>query len=131
MRKSMDTRDWTRARRNLDQIEDPNYGLRECVQPGCNELVERGRCERHIRDIGRAVQAYHDAHQDASEGTRRNRRRALRFFEDFITARGCKTVDQIDLEALHAFRGLRKLGARSWTKELEILSNGATISTRL
>jgi site-specific recombinase XerD len=31
------------------------------------------------------------------------------------------TVDQIDLDSLNAFRGARKLSARTWTKELEIL----------
>ena len=117
----MQTREWARAERKLASIEDPNYGLRECVQPGCTELVKSGRCERHTRDIARAVSAYHDAHVDASEGTRRNRRRALRFFEEFIAARGFKTVDQIDLESLNAFRGARELSVRTWTKELEIL----------
>jgi site-specific recombinase XerD len=121
VRKPLDTRDWAKAARELGKIEDPAYGLRECVQPGCTELVERGRCERHSREVARAITSYHEAHQDASEGTKRNRRRALRYFEEFVVARGFRTVDQIDLESLNTFRGARKLSARAWTKELEIL----------
>ncbi len=121
VRKSLDTRDWQRAVRKLAAIENPDYGLRECVQPGCTELVECGRCTRHTREISRAVTAYHDAHQDVSEGTRRNRRRVLRVFEDYLTARGIKTVDQIELDHLTSFRGVRTISARTWTKELEIL----------
>src|SRR5262245_60903580 len=39
VRKGLDTQDWGRATRKLAEIEDPRYGLRECVQPGCTELV--------------------------------------------------------------------------------------------
>src|SRR5215472_10413848 len=88
VRKSMDTRDWARAMRNLGKIEDPTFGLRQCTQPGCVELVERGRCTRHTREIPRAIAAYHDAHQDVCEGTRRNRRRVLRVLGEFTAARG-------------------------------------------
>jgi hypothetical protein len=63
VRKSMGTRDWALAMRNLGRIEDPTYGLQRCLQPGCQEMVEQGRCERHTRDIARAIAAYHDAHQ--------------------------------------------------------------------
>src|SRR5215468_5727621 len=67
VRRSLETRDWARATRNLGEIEDPTFGQppkRECAQPGCGELVERGRCKRHTREIARAIAAYHDAHQD-------------------------------------------------------------------
>jgi hypothetical protein len=95
--------------------------MRECAQPGCTELVERGRCKRHTHEVTAAVAAYHEAHQDASEGTKRNRRRALRFFEEFASARGLQNVDQIYSESLNAFRGSRPLSARTSTKKLEIL----------
>jgi len=121
VRKSLETRDWARATRNLARIEDPNYGLKTCSQPGCNELVERGRCARHTREIGRAISAYHEAHQDAADGTKRNRKRALRFLEEFLAERTVRTVDQINLEDLNAFRGARTISARTWSKELEIL----------
>ena len=118
VRKSLDTRDWGRAMRNLGKIEDPAYKLRECVQPGCTELVERGRCSRHMREVARAIAAYHDTHQDAADGTRQSRKRTLESFEEFTVSRGLRTVDQIDLEALNAFRSIRAVSARTWTKEL-------------
>src|SRR5690349_9121111 len=86
VRKSLEIRDWARATRSLARIEDPYYGLKPCAQPGCIEQVERGRCVRHTREIRRAIAAYHEAHQDASDGTKRNRKRALRFFEEFLNA---------------------------------------------
>jgi len=119
VRKSLDTRDWQRAGRKLSQIEDPSYGLRPCGHPGCNEMVASGRCARHTREIPRAIAAYHDAHQDAAESTKRSRRRTLRNFEEFITARGLKAVDEIELEHLNAFRTTRPISARTWVKELE------------
>ena len=121
VRKSMETRDWARATRNLVKFEDPTYGLVRCIQPGCMELVNSGRCERHTRTIGRAIAAYHDAHQDVSEGTRRNRRRVLRVFEHFIAGRALKNCDEIELEHLIALRSVRTISPRTWTKELEIL----------
>ena len=121
VRKSLETRDWTRATRSLAKLEDPSYGMKLCTQPGCPELVERGRCAQHSRDIERAVAAYHATHQDVSEGTKRNRRRTLRFFQEFILERGVKAVDVIDLEAISSFRTIRAVSARTWTKELEIL----------
>lgn len=114
----MDTRDWARASRNVGKFEDPAYGLRECVQPGCTEMVKSGRCERHTRTIGRAITAYHDAHQDAAEATKRHRIRTLKAFEEFAAGRDFQTVDEVDLEALNEFRTIRSVSARTWTKEL-------------
>ena len=121
VRQSMNTRDWARATRNLGRIEDPAYGLRECAQPGCTELVARGRCPRHTRAISAAIESYHSAHQDASWGTRASRKATLRNLEAFLVRRGTATVDQVDLEALNAFRSARGIGARTWTKELGTL----------
>jgi site-specific recombinase XerD len=121
IRQSMDTRDWARATRKLASIEDPYYGLRPCIQPGCTELVKQGRCSRHLCELSRAITAYHEAHQDASEGTRRNRRRALSYFGAFAAERRIKTVHEIDLPILAAFRSAREISARTWSKELEIL----------
>jgi len=121
VRKSMDTRDWARASRNLAKIEDPTYGLRQCAQPGCTQLVESGRCDRHRRGIEAAIVAYHEAHQDVGDETKRTRRRALRFLQEFLEGPKIQFVDQIDLDALNSFRATRDLSARTWIKELEIL----------
>src|SRR5262245_61946578 len=107
----IDTRDWARATRKLGKIEDPTYGLRPCVQPGCRELVESGRCVRHTCEISRAIGAYHDAHQDVCEGTQRNRRRVLRVFQEFATNRGLKHAHEIELDHLTAFRVVRTISA--------------------
>jgi site-specific recombinase XerD len=121
VRKSLDTRDWARARRNLSSVEDPTYGLRECAQSGCGDLVESGRCQRHVRTVAAAIVAYHDAHQDVGMETKRTRRRALRFLQEFLEGRKIQTVNQIDLDALNTFRSTRTLSPRTWIKELEIL----------
>jgi len=118
VRKSLDTRDWARANRKLGKVEDPGYGLRDCAQPGCTEPVERGRCARHTREISAAIDAYHQAHQDAADGTKQSRNLTLEHFREFAAGRGFATVDQVDLEALNAFRSFREVTARTWTKEL-------------
>jgi integrase len=121
VRKSMKTRDWARALRNLGRIEDPMFGLRPCAQPGCAEMVERGRCPQHTREIGAAVASYHDAHQDVGEETKRYRERGLRALEDFLSGRGAKTVDAVSLDDLNAFRASRKISPRTWVRDLEVL----------
>ncbi len=118
VRKSMDTRDWARAMRNLGKIEDPTHGMRPCHQPGCQALVESGRCLRHVRTVAAAIAAYHQANQDVRPETDRHRRRSLRILEAFLGERGIATVDAIGLEDLNAFRDGRKVGARTWIKEL-------------
>jgi integrase len=118
IRKSMDTRDWARARRNLDRIEDPKSGLQQCIQPGCREMVEGARCGRHTKEIAPAIAAYHDAHLDTALSTQQSLGRTLGFLEDFTSKRGLRTVDEIDLESLLAFRTIRTVSPRTWTKEL-------------
>jgi hypothetical protein len=89
LRKSLETRDWARATRKLALIEDPSLVLVPCLQPECTVQVDGGRCETHTREISSAIKAYHDTYTDASEGTRRNRKRALRFLEEFLIGRAC------------------------------------------
>ncbi len=121
VRKSMGTRDWARATRKLASVEDPMYGLRPCIQPGCTELVKQGRCSRHVCDLSRAIASYHEAYHDASEATRRSRKGTLQTFEEFVGFRGLQTVDQVDLESLNAFRSTRAVTAGTWRKELGTL----------
>lgn len=120
-RESLDTRDWARAGRKLAALEDPSYGLRSCAQPGCFEMVDGGRCKRHLRTVKAAVVAFHDAHQDVAESTKRNYKRELRLLEDFIAVRGISSIDQIDLATLNAFRTSRVISARTWVKELSTI----------
>jgi site-specific recombinase XerD len=51
-------------------------------------------------------------------GTKLSRKATLRHLEDFLNGRAISTVDQVDLEALNAFRSMRNVTPRTWTKEL-------------
>ena len=121
IRKSLDAQDWARATRKLAGIEDPQYGLKGCGQPGCTELVQSGRCARHTRDIPNAVTTYHEAHQHAAAGTKYSRKRTLEVFQSFTERRGLRTIDQVDLESLNAFRSARQVTSQTWVKELGTL----------
>ena len=88
IRKSMDTRDWARAMRNLGKIEDPAYGMQFCLHSGCRALVRAGRCASHTREIAGAVSAYHEAHPDLEPETKRKRLKVLRFLGSYWTAAG-------------------------------------------
>ncbi len=96
------------------------------VHQGDRERVARlsgrprasGRCKRHTKEIVGAIVAYHGAHRDAAASTRGSRRRTLEHLEKFTTGRGLQTVEQIDVETLTAFRSIRSVSARTWTKEL-------------
>src|SRR5436309_3224898 len=118
VRKSMDTRDWARAMRNLGKIEDPIHGFRPCGQPGCPEMVESGRCKRHTKDMAAAIMAYHEAHRDAAATTQRSRRRTLEHLAEFTQKIGLRTIDEVNLETLNSFRSVRSVSARTWAKEL-------------
>jgi site-specific recombinase XerD len=120
IRQSLDTRDWARATRRLAKLEDPSYGLRQCEQPGCTELVQRGRCPRHTCTVSAAIASYHDR-SDISDATKQSKKTTLAFFEDFLNGRRVVTVDQVSLENFSAFRSARGISPTTWTKELGIL----------
>jgi site-specific recombinase XerD len=71
--------------------------------------------------VTEAVQAFHAAKADIADGTKRNYVRTLGFLQSFVEMRRLKSVDQVDLTLLEAFRSTRKINALTWTKELEIL----------
>ena len=121
IRKTMNTRSWATATRDLARLEDPNYGRVPCAQPGCSEKVDRGRCARHLREVSNAIESFHDVHQDVAEETKRSRRRALRYFQAYLGSRDVKTVDQIDLEIVNAYRSTRSIQASTWSRELEMI----------
>lgn len=134
VRKSLKTRDWQRAIRLADRIERPNSersDLTPCAQPGCDQRVARGRCERHQRTVPDAIQAFHDAHPDLEHATKLKYQRTLKLFHKFAAGAGLATVDQIDPDAIDKFRAARKIekkgrpvtaiSALTWMKELQIL----------
>ncbi len=121
LRKSLETRDWQRAIRKAALLEDPEAYQNRCVHPGCETPVDAGRCARHTRTITEAVSSFHASTLDLANGTVRNYKRTLRVLEEFLSGRGVVTVDQVELEALNAFRATRPISARTWLKELEIM----------
>ncbi len=105
-RRALDTRDWGRALRKLADLE---AGL------------GAGEPEQKRKPIAEAIASFHDATQDVAASTKRSYTRILRFLEKFTTGRGLKTVDQIDLEALNAYRSFRPISSLTWSKELQVL----------
>jgi site-specific recombinase XerD len=123
-RESLKTRDWQRAIRLAEQKERPNTersDLVPCEQPGCNTRVERGRCEKHTRSVEKATEAYFSEKTDMAHGTLRNYRRTLNNLQLYLSGLKHEDVDEITREMIASFRGSRKISARTWTKELEIV----------
>jgi site-specific recombinase XerD len=120
-RKSLSTRDWQRAIRKLAEAENPTDNRKSCAQPGCEEKVDAGRCERHTRTIAAAIEAFHAGNVHLAPESVRAYKRTLRFLQEFAQQRGLKTVDQFDFEILNAYHISRPIGPLTWTKELETL----------
>ncbi len=100
-RQSLGTRDWQRALRKLAALEDPD--------------------RTPLKPIPEAVQAFHDATQDVSRGTRVKYRRVLKFFADLMRKRGVRTLDEITTDDLTAYRASRAITPLTWSKELQLL----------
>ncbi len=100
-RKSLGTRDWGRAGRRLAKLEEPGA--------------------RQPKPIVDAIKAFHDATETLAQATRTKYRRVLRFFEDSVTARGSRNMDELTVEDIDAYRASREISAVTWLKELEIL----------
>jgi site-specific recombinase XerD len=100
-RKSLGTRDWGRAGRRLAKLEEPGA--------------------RQPKPIPEAIQAFHDSVQDHASATRKKYKRVLRFFGDLVASRGLRTMDEITVEDIDAYRGSRNISPVTWLKELEIL----------
>jgi site-specific recombinase XerD len=122
--RSLKTRNWQRALRLADHLEHPNAersDLIPCEQPGCNQRVEEGRCEKHRRIAEEAIAAFFVAHPDLGHGTVRNYRRTLKFFAGHVSEEKLRMVDEITADTIESFRNTRTVKALTWTKELEIL----------
>ena len=123
-RQSLKTRDWQRAIRLVERLERPNSersDLVPCEQQGCNTRVERGRCQKHQRNIQHAVDAYFKEKADIGHGTLRNYRRTLKFLETYLSQENVGTINEVSREMIASFRSSRPISARTWTKKLEIV----------
>jgi site-specific recombinase XerD len=101
-RKSVGTRDWGRAGRRLAKLEEPG-----AKQP---------------KGISDAVQSFHEAGQNLALSTRTKYKRVLRYLEAVTSSRGSRSVDELGVEDVDAYRAYRAgISGITWLKELEIL----------
>lgn len=101
-RKSLGTRDWGRAGRRAAKLEEPGA--------------------RQPKSISEAIHAFHDSVQDHALATRTKYKRILRYLEDVNVSRGLRSVDEVGVEDIDAYRASRaNISGVTWLKELEIV----------
>jgi site-specific recombinase XerD len=81
---------------------------------------------RQPKPITEAVEAFNLGQADKAQATRTKYRRVLRFFEALATSRGLRSIDEIGVEDVDAYRASRKISSATWLKELEILRQFST-----
>jgi len=101
VRESLDTRDWQRAIRKLAAREDPNAPRVKAVAEAITAF------EQHCQDLQPATQAKHEL--------------TLRYLGEYCDRADLRSLDEITVEHLDAFRAGRGLGPLSGLKELERL----------
>ena len=100
-RHSLGTRDWGRGGRRMAKLEEPG-----AKQP---------------KPISEAIEAFHTSAGDLALSTRTKYRRVLRYFEALAGSRGLRSMDEIGVEDIDAYRASRTICGVTWLKELEIL----------
>jgi site-specific recombinase XerD len=105
-RHSLGTRDWGRAGLRLAKLEAPGA--------------------RQPKPIAEAIEAFNLGQADKALATRTKYRRVLRFFEALVVSRGLRSMDEIGVEDVDAYRASRKISSATWLKELEILRQFST-----
>ena len=98
---SLNTRDWGRAGLRLAKLEAPGA--------------------RQPKPIPEAIGAFNVGQTDKALATRTKYKRVLSFFETLILSRGLRSMDEIGVEDVDAYRASRTISAVTWLKELEIL----------
>ncbi len=101
IRRTLKTRDLARAARRLEEM-----------QAGA-----LGRPRKRILD---AVAAFQAQHQGNAEETKRRYKRLLRYFTEFCARESLHYVDQVNVEAMDQYAGMRG-GFKSWVKDVELL----------
>ncbi len=98
----MDTVNWARARRQIDEME------------------EEARGGRIRKDVSGAADAFL-LDRDVEGSTSRKYRRILKRLTEFAAGERLETIDRITLSHLDAYKSSRKLNTLSWSKELQLL----------
>ena len=100
-RHSLGTRNWGRAGLRLAKLEAPGA--------------------RQPKPIPEAIEAFHVSVGDLALSTRTKYRRVLQFFSTVAVSRSLRSMDEISVEDIDAYRASRKICSVTWLKELEIL----------
>ena len=98
---SLNTRDWGRAGLRLAKLEAPGA--------------------RQPKPIPEAIVAFNVGQTDKALATRTKYKRVLSFFETLILSRGLRSMDEIGVEDIDAYRASRTIAGVTWLKELEII----------
>lgn len=101
-RKSLGTRDWSRGGRRAAKLEEPGA--------------------RQPKPIIEAIKAFHDSAPNLAVATTKKYKRVLGYLQNVATARGLRSVDEVRVEDLDAYRAYRgDIAGLTWLKEVEIL----------
>lgn len=101
-RRSLKTRDWARAVRKLAALESPDRPVH--------------------KPIAEAVEAFLKSVEDLARSSKQKYRRILnKYFQALCTRLGLRTIDQVTVETIDAYRASRDITVLTWSKELEIL----------
>jgi site-specific recombinase XerD len=76
---------------------------------------------RQPKPIAEAVEAFNLGQANKALATRTKYRRVLGFFHTLVTSRSLRSIDEIGVEDIDAYRASRKISSVTWLKELEIL----------
>lgn len=101
-RKSLGTRDWSRAGRRAAKLEEPGARL--------------------PKPIVEAIKAFHESAPNLAIATKKKYKRVLGYLDNVTTSRGIRNVDEVGVEDLDAYRKSRgEIAGLTWLKEIEIL----------
>src|ERR1017187_2578513 len=98
---SLNTRDWGRAGLRLAKLEAPGA--------------------RQPKPIAEAIAAFHTSVGDLALSTRTKYKRVLRYLGAVAASRGLRSMDEIGVEDIDAYRASRTISGVTWLKELEII----------
>lgn len=74
------------------------------------------------KPIVEAIKAFHDSAPGLAIATKKKYKRVLRYLENVTTARGIRSVDEVRVEDLDAYRAYRgEIAGLTWLKEFQIL----------
>lgn len=102
VRRSLETTNWARARRRMQDIEDE---------------LSSGRTRKAVEEAA----ALFLAGREVEESTGRKYRRIMNRLAEFCDRESLSTVDRVGLEHLDEYRATRDINALSWSKELQLL----------